>query len=154
MPALKFRFEGLDFEYVGNNDEIRDFIHTFLGQTMHLPEHQTATITRNSRIVIKEKEDEGLINVPLPSDEMVMDFLESKKDFAHNIEEIQAHFFGKTFGSRGNSQRMYHRTARQLSMVREKLEKQFEGKFMSESTGVRNLRRYVFKPSQKVLLNQ
>lgn len=154
MPTLKFRFEGLDFEYVGNNDEIRDFIHTFLGQTMHLPEHQTVTVTRKSRMVIKEKEEEGLINVPLPSDDKVMEFIQSKQNFAHNIEEMQKQFFGKTFSSRGNSQRMYHRTARQLGIVREKLEKRFEGKFVSESTGVRNLRRYVFKPSQKVLVNQ
>jgi len=154
MPTLKFSFQGLDFEYIGNNDEIRDFIHAFLGQTMHLPEHQTATVTRKSRIVIKEKEDEGMINVPLPSDDKVMEFIQTKDNFAHDIEEVQRQFFGKTFSSRGNSQRMYHRTARQLIMVREKLEKRFEGKFVQESTGIRNLRRYVFKPSQKVLVDQ
>ena len=154
MPTLKFRFEGLDFEYVGNNAEIKDFIHSFIGQTMHLPEHEEARITRKSRIVIKEKADADTINVPLPSDEAIMQSIESKKDFAHDITDFQKEFFGKVFSSRGNEQRMYHRTARQLKIVREKLEQKHQGKFEKQSTGIRNLRRYIFKPSQKVLVSQ
>lgn len=152
MPTLKFRLEGLEFEYIGNNDEIKDFIHSFISQTMHLPEHEEMRVKRKSRLVITEKIGDDTTNVPLPPDEKIMEFLEGRENFSHDLTDVQKGFFGKVFSSR-DAQRMYHRTARQLRGVRIKLEKKHLGNFVEQPTGIRNLKRYVFKPSQKVIVS-
>jgi hypothetical protein len=150
MPTLKFRFEGLDFEYIGSNDEIRDFIHTFIGQTMNAPEHKEMK-ARKARLVFEE-DGEDVINVPLLPDEKVMEFLESKDEFTHDLTDVQKALYGRVFSSRGNGQRMYHRTANQLRVVREKLEKKHRGKFEPMPTGIRNLKKYVFKPFRQTAI--
>jgi len=152
MPTLKFAIKGIEFQYIGEQHEITNFINTFLGQTM-LPEHKELNVVRKTRLTTKDSE-QGMIDLPLPQDADIIRYITSKDQYGYDLLEIQKHFFGKTFSSRGNGKRMYHRTARQLREIREAIEKQYKGKFEEVPSGKRNLKRFVFKPIQTAELAQ
>jgi hypothetical protein len=141
MPALKFTIKGVEFEYIGEEAEIMSFINRFLGVSTTAPIQKTLNVRKPHRSI----EHEPAIDLPLPSDEEVMNYILSKKDYIHDSREVQQHFFGQTFMSRGKWQRMYYKTTVQLRTVRETIEKQQKGKFEERPSGERNLKRFVFK---------
>lgn len=147
MPTLKFTIKGVPFEYVGNQHEIIDFINGFLGGSIVLPAQAKPTTPSLQSVTLKTEADvEEMIDVPAPLDEEVERYITSKPDFSHNLFEVQRIFFGKTFTSRGNTKRMYHRTARQLRLIRKQIEKEYKGKFIEE-TGEHGLKQFTFKKS-------
>jgi hypothetical protein len=146
MPTLKFKIKGVEFEFLGKEDEIVNFVNRFLGGSVKLPvelEHNSLMATPSA---IVSPETKQLIDLSTPSNKEVTAYVTSKPEFSHNLFEIQQHFFGRTFKSRGNGKRMYHRTARQLRMVRKSIEKQFKGEF-TETLGAKGLKRFVFRKS-------
>ncbi|HSV49929.1 MAG TPA: hypothetical protein VLH35_06395, partial [Candidatus Acidoferrales bacterium] len=88
--------------------------------------------------------------VDLPSNESLMDYIMSKPDYTHDITDIQQHFFGRKFKSRGETQLMYHRMNRQLTEIRAQIEKNQDGIF-NPFPIEKNLIQYVFKKRQKTL---
>ncbi len=85
-----------------------------------------------------------VVDMPAHPDDKVIDYITSKPDFSHDLLEVQRFFFGQVFKSRGKTKRMYHRTARQLRMVRKIIESRYEGVFVSR-LGSDGVKRFVFK---------
>lgn len=148
MPTLKFTIKGVEFEYIGEEDEIVSFINRFLGESMmpHVQAKPVSPATSPSAIV--STETRKMIDIPAPKDEDVIAYITSKPDFSHDLFEVQKHFFGRTFKSRGTSKRMYHRTARQLRLIRRTIEEQHKGRFIETKGSERGLKRFVFKKTE------
>lgn len=146
MPTLKFTIKGVEFQYVGDQDEVVSFIKRFLSESVTLPA-QAKQVSPKTSIFTQRIGPEEIIDKPIPSDEKVIEYITSKPDFSHDLFDVQTYFFGITFKSRGKEQRMYHRTARQLRMVRQVIEKQHDGKFKAVKGAKRGLKRFVFKKS-------
>jgi hypothetical protein len=149
MPTLKFKIRDVEFEYVGNEDEIVSFVNRFLSvSAMFLGEQKEAPQGAKPLTIIGT-ESEDLVDLPKPADKEVIAYITSKPDFAHHLFEVQKHFYGRTFKSRGKAQRMYHRTARQLREIRKAIEKKYDGKF-SKKLGSGGLKYFAFEKSPKV----
>jgi len=160
MPSLKFSIRGVQYEYIGGQEEIIAFLERFADQGAHPTEHKMtqriaeehgieSSSQRSSQMnptqrTKPETEPIKITDLPLPDDETVMNYILSKPQYTHDLVEIQQKFFSRTFQSRGKDQRMYHRTARQLELVRKTIEKRFGGTFKGEPAGKRNLRRFIF----------
>lgn len=148
MPTLRFKIKGVEFEYIGEEDEIVSFVNRFLSESIALPV-ESKQLSPTTPSVIFGTESKEILDEPAPPDEDLIKYITSKPDFAHDLFEIQEHFFGMHFSSRDKkTQRMYHRTARQLRLVRQLIEKKYEGKFIeTKGTRLRGLKRFVFKKS-------
>lgn len=130
MGKLKFKIAGVEYEYEGDLMEIIPFIQRVSGylsssQTRLASEAQLATATLSQSQLTKR----GALDLPLPSDESVKRYILDKPDFRHTLFDVQAHFFGTKFKSRGESRRMYHRTAKQLRKIRKEIEEEHKGDF-------------------------
>jgi len=129
MPKMRYKTrDGIEFEFEGEEEEILRLyqrVVTMVGQPV------------SSKTEIEDPE--------LPSDKEVIQYIISKPNFEHDIFDVQERFFGKRFTSRDKeTRRMYHRIHRQLRGVRETIEKQVKGKFVS-TTGDKGVKRYTFK---------
>ena len=143
MATLKFKIKGVEFEYVGQEDEIISFINRFLGESITFPvQAKQVSPTATQRTTQKE-----MIDYPSPPDKEIIEYITSKPNFSHNLFEIQNHFFGQTFKSRGPSKRMYHRTSRQMRLIRRTIEEQYNGKFIETKGPGKGLKRFIFKKS-------
>jgi hypothetical protein len=170
LPTLKFRIKGVEFEFIGEQEEIMAFINRFMYEGASLDENRTpnliqredveglSTSTNVQTLRKKPVSKDGvmplpvkLTDMPLPSIDAVINYILQKPLYKHDLPEIQMKFFGRVFQSRGADQRMWHRTARQLKMAREIIEKRFGGKFKEGSAGERNLKQYTFASSQVTL---
>jgi len=145
MPTLKFKAKGVEFEYIGEQDELVSFLNKFLSGSMALsnqaqPVTPTVAPTTTHRI-----DKEGMIDFSLPPMEKVLEYVTSKPDFTHDLVEIQKHFFARKFESRREGKRMYHKTRRQLSLVRKTIEEKYNGKFTETKGSKRGMKRYIFK---------
>jgi hypothetical protein len=160
MPALKFTIRGVEFQFIGEQDEITAFLNRFIGENPNSSEHGSPYRVRTlkktdlepietpTELVFRSDSEQveplKISDWPLPDDDAIINYIISKPQYIHDLLEIQEKFFGKVFHSRGKDARMYHRTARQLECVRGIIEKRFNGTFKGESAGKRNLRRFVF----------
>jgi hypothetical protein len=158
MGVLRFKKGGIEFEYVGETTEIEGLINRLT--TIEGANEPTQTRLINSAsnnlassIAIHRKLVEEPVYprarirasaFPLFPDSDVKSYIKSKPEYRHNLLEIQEHFYGKTFKSRGDTAAMYHKTSRQLVEVRRQIEREENGVFAPESvTG--NLLEYPFK---------
>ncbi len=113
------------------NDEAIAFINKLSSSSV--TPSSTSDVSGLTQTIPKPTSSEtDVIDLPLPPDEEVMEYITSKPHFAHSTFEIHEKFFGRRFSSRDEqTKRMYHRIHRQLTKIREKIEKQFEGKWKS-----------------------
>jgi len=159
MPILKFTIKGVEFQYIGEQDEIMAFISRFTSAKIGSIEDRVQLVgpeesRRLDEMVKSAKEKLKLENqavsplelteLPLPPDEAVISYITSKPQFEHHLLEIQRKFFGRVFSSRGKDQRMYHRTARHLRLIRDAIEMRYNGKFKEKPAGIRNLKCFTF----------
>lgn len=171
MPTLKFTIKGVEFQFIGEQGEITAFINRFMYEGASLHEGQTkpqtlkdANTSISSSIQLPPRriakltpetptaEPFKLTDLPLPNIEAVINYIMQKPSYEHTLPELQKKFYGRVYKSRGNEQRMWHRTSRQLKMAREVIEARIGGKFKEESAGERNLKQYIFVPNQAVLI--
>lgn len=131
MPRMKYKTkDGIEFEFEGQEDEVLRLY------------HKVAGVTDESKKPISETmRTESNIRINMPTDQEVEAFIKSKPDYEHDLHTVQKEFFGKKFASRGASAPMYHRTNRQLTMVRKKIEDK-EGRKFKAQTIDRNFKRY------------
>ena len=146
MASLKFTIKGVEFQFEGTEQEVLRFINQFFGASMSLPEHAPIAFEKtNAEETTRKVDKPKAIELPLPSDNELINYITSKPQFSHDILEIQDHFFGRRFSSRGADQRMYHRIARKLRSVRALIEKQWDGNFKQVPSEQRNLKRFTFE---------
>jgi len=110
---------------------------------------KTSTKTPNP-VYIKPHEERFRSTILMPSNEDVLQYITSKLDFKHTTFDVQEHFYGQQFSSRGKTQSMYLRTIKQLKDVRKEIEKRFGGKF-EEIRGKKRLTYYTFKKEIQVV---
>ncbi len=116
MVKLKFRVKGAEIECEGTPEEISKIISTlFKGEVEGL-----------------SLREENLKEEKIPSQEALIRYITSKPNFEHNIFEIQEHFFGRKFGSHGLDAKKYNALYRKLARVREKIQEEYDGKFVGE----------------------
>jgi hypothetical protein len=167
LGTLKFKKGGMEFEYVGEPQEIEILINRLSGidganaltQTRlfttgaNTPTPSTVTIVsvpqRLSQTTAYTRARISAINLPLFPDVEVKAFLKTKSAYRHTLAEVQEHFFGKKFGSRGESASMYHRTSRQLVDVRRLIENEENGIFRPEDLGA-NVIEYTFVKKEQI----
>jgi hypothetical protein len=154
MGVLKFKKGGIEFEYIGEPSEIEQLVQRLttaatynMPAQQHFPPHTEAP--QQTNIVAKlEKPASSKTRrktiLPLPTNEEVKKYIMSKPDFAHDIADVQQHFYGTNFKSRGDTQSMYFRTSRQVVEIRKQIEKEENGQFTPYAVE-KNLMRYVFK---------
>lgn len=142
MPRLRFTVKDIEFEYIGDQKDIIDFIRA-LWDTQFGVTSLKEIATKPSVVPTK-----SLTN--LPSDYEVLQYIIQKPDFKHTLFDVQEHFFGKQFKSRGPTMNMYIRTSTQLKRVHKKIEKEYTGKFESK-IGKGRRKYYSFKKEQYVL---
>lgn len=131
---------------MAEQQEIVDFVNGFSDRAMEL-NIQTKPISLKAKS--QESRQEGMVDLPAIPDREVMEYIKSKPNFAHNLFEVQERFFGRRFTSRGNTKRMYHRTARQLRLIRPKIERQHKGKF-EEEISEHGVKQFIFKKPQAI----
>ncbi len=151
---LKFRYKGFEYEYDGDPLDLLPFIQQLqsLGgepdasQTKLTPETQSTSskVVSPSEIEFAEQDQ---IDYPTMPDETVKQYIMSKPAYQHNLFEIQEHFYQRTFKSRGETQRMYHRTAKQLRKIRKEIASEQQGKFI-EAFGEGGIKRFMFKKEE------
>jgi hypothetical protein len=90
--------------------------------------------------VAKTKIDE---NLP-PNNEVKQYILSQVPDYRHSLFDVQLYFFKRKFISRGSTKKMYHKTFRQLQMVRQQIEIEQKGKFVP-IVGENRINLYVFQ---------
>ena len=133
MAKLRFKIQGVEFEYIGDDYEIERFVHRLLSRGIQFPPAQTR-LPESELIRLPPKpvpQTKQQLDLKTPPDDEVMKYIMSKPNYAHDLFEVQEHFFGRTFSSRGNTTRMYHRTADQLRMVRDAIADSEDGMWKS-----------------------
>jgi len=120
----------LEFTFDGQEDEVLRLYRKIAG----LETNQIQPASEPVRTEPKHRID-------MPTDQDVEVFIKSRPNFEHDLHIIQNEFFGKIFSSRGSSASMYHRTNRQVKLVREKIEKDMGAKFKEQIID-RNFKRY------------
>jgi hypothetical protein len=149
MPTLKFTIKGVEFQYEAEEEQILRFINRFRAGDVTMP-IQTKPILRSQVEASQEETTQKVVDLDLPTDDEVIKYITSKPKFSHDLFEVQRAFFNQTFKSRGVERRMYHRTARQLRLVRQFIEEKFNGKFMEEKSDTPGMKRFVFQPSSTI----
>ena len=162
MTTLRFTIKGVEFEFIGEQDEVIAFINRFMYEDASLHGDQTKPRTSRDAIplpprrTLKPTPDItrhlGITNLPLVDNEAIISYITQKPSYEHTLPEIQRKFYGKVFSSRGSEQGFWHRTSRQLKIVRETIEKRFGGRFKEGSAGARNLKKYTFIHQNQVVL--
>jgi hypothetical protein len=151
MLKLTFTYKGRQWQLEGEDQQIINFLSSFPEGTLELGA-QTETsfdpprLQSHSRTPHKSTAKTAMIEQPLRSDEEVKQYLLSRPDYNHVLFEVQQHFFKRTFTSRGEESRMYHRTIRQLREVRQAIAKERHGEFREVKGNIRGQKRYVFEP--------
>lgn len=147
MPSLKFRIKDFEFEYIGEHEEMVKFIQELMASPSNvniLP--TTSTKSLNPKPIHFERATTSL-QVSLPSDEAVLEYIISQPSYEHTLFEIQKHFFHQTFPSRGATLSMYLKMAKQLRHVQGEIERRFKGRF-ERKRGKLRLNYYVFKKDE------
>jgi len=156
MPTLKFTIKSVEFQYIGSEDEITNFISHFIDETMTIQATRAMVqpTGRTRKTVAEEAKSQITIELPLHSEKEVMEYVVSKPQFSHDLFEVQEHFYGRKFTSRKDGVKMYHKTLRQLKMIRKKIEEQYAGQFKVLKGEQRGQKRFVFErsPTQKATL--
>lgn len=133
------RLDGVEFEFEGNPEEITRLYQLVTGELIH---------TRS--LVSQNAETPQKPTITGPSDEDVEMYIKSRPNYQHDIHQVQKHFFGKILSSRGDTTSAYHRTNRQLTAVRKKIETEEKGKFKEEYVKG-SLKRYTFEKRRLTL---
>lgn len=116
-------------EYLVEADEEAQVIR-LLQQIKHLDQASA----KSSVSDIPEKKSGKKERLSLPPDKEVETFILLQPNCEHDLFMVQKHFFNRTFPSRQDTAPMYHRTIRQLRLIREKIEKEKGIKFKEEIT--------------------
>jgi hypothetical protein len=133
-------------EYFIEADEEAQVIR-LLRQIKHL--NQPSPRTSISEAIDKKTEKRERFS--LPRDKDVETFLLSQPNYEHDLFMVQKHFFNRTFPSRRETAPMYHRTIRQLRLIRQKIEKEKGVKFREEiSDG--NYKHYKIEPKKEEII--
>lgn len=135
MPKMTYRTQdGVEFEFEGEPEEIMKLYQLATGRPIHT--------------LSPKPEKEKPIEKPMfesPSDKEVEAYIKSKRNYEHDMFEVQRHFFGRKLSSRGSTAHIYHRMNRQLRAIRQKIEEEEGGKF-KETFTKGGLKRYTFEP--------
>ncbi len=148
MPTLKFTIHGVVFEYIGEESELVSFLNKFLSGSIPSSTQMKPILPNATPTIMQKAKEEKMIDIPTPSDEEVINYITSEPSLSHDLFEVQRHFFKRTFMSRGNEKRMYHRTARQLRLIRKQIEKSHGGRFIATKGAKKGLKRYIFKKQE------
>lgn len=154
MPALKFKIKDIEFEYIGEPEDMSKFIQTLMTGTISVTSlekipHKATPITHHGEPTPSENTP---LDTPMPSFDDVLAFIVSLPSFHHTLYDVQRHFFHRIFNTTDKDTFvMYFRTREQLKKVREEIEKQYHGKF-EKTRGKGRLDYYTFKPEQKSLV--
>jgi hypothetical protein len=119
----------IEFTFEGQEDEVLRLYYRITDRNPQL-QQQVETTKPTPRI-----------RVDMPRDQEVEAFIKSKPGYEHDLHLVQNEFFGRTFSSRGADAPMYHRTNRQLTQIRRKIENEEKRKFETEVID-RNFKRY------------
>lgn len=126
------RLDGVEFEFEGKPEEITRLYQLVTGEPVHTISSVSQSPEPLQKPTIKE-----------PSDEEVEMYVKSRPNYEHDIHQVQKHFFGIILSSRGDTAYAYHRTNRQLTAIRKKIETEEKGKFKEEYVKG-SLKRYTF----------
>lgn len=145
MGKLIFKIHGIEFEYIGEPSEIERFIQRVVAGAEQFSSSQSRLTGIDSPLISQAVfSATARLERQLPDDEYVKKFITSKRDFRHNLFEIQESLFGVKFKSRGETISMYHKTARQARRVRKDIEREYDGRF-EETFGEGGVKEFVFK---------
>lgn len=149
MATLRFKFGGIDFEYVAEPQEVEQLIQRLASRISPFTPNQTHLTKETSKQPILQAtfKQKGTATLPLPNDDEVKVYIMSKPEYAHDLQELQQQFFHRTFASRGPTQAMYHRTSRQANLVRDVIAIEQKGKFQQFPIE-RNLIQWRFKKNE------
>jgi hypothetical protein len=131
MVRMTYKTKDVEFTFEGQEDEVLRLYYKITGLNVESPQP-----TKNTNIILRSE-----LRVDMPTEQEVEAFIKSKPNYEHDLHMIQKEFFGRTFMARGTTASMYHRTNRQVKLVREKIEKETGAKF-KEQTIDRNFKRY------------
>ncbi len=117
------------FEYEVDTleDALRFFDHVY-SRKGHIGKGYTARAEREPI----EKPQRELHKLKFPSKEEIKNYILGKPDFEHTSREIQEHFFGFTFTSRGEYKRDFLRLAELLRQVRREIAQEHDGIWYEE----------------------
>jgi len=149
MGTLKFRKGEIEFEYSGEPEDIKRLIEGLTHPQSQIAEHAIhSSAGGHKELEAAEQplffQEKNRLLVDLPSSDEIKKYILSHPDFAHDIMDVQRHFFGRTFKARGETQLMYHRTNKQLREVRAQIEREQNGYFAPFPIE-KNLIKYIFK---------
>lgn len=156
MLKLTFTYKGVQWQLEGEDRQITSFLSSFPQETMELSNPKPMLIGRkpHSKAKVSQETTEQIemLDEPLHSAEEVKKYLLSQPNFSHDLFKVQEHFYGRRFSSRGEEQRMYYRTLKQLRVVRAAIAQELHGKFKEIKGEIRGQKRYVFESMQTVTL--
>lgn len=149
MLTLKFKMKGMDFELIGEYDDIVKFIQGFIVGSLEIDSLEKTSIKPSKTMPTIPKSTREL---SLPSNEDVLAFITSIPNYHHTLYDVQKHFFGRTFiTTNKETLGMYFKTMKQLKEVRMEIEKRYHGKF-DKKRGKGRLDYYTFKQEERQTL--
>ena len=102
--------------------------------------------------MINKVEKSHPVIVPPSSDDLYA-FLLAKQNYEHDVHEIQEHFFGRQITARENKD-VYRKLKYELGKTQKRIEKEKQGAFEERKSGIRNLKRYIFRPLTAIVSKQ
>ena len=155
---LRFKVAGIEYEYDGDPIDLVPFIQQLQTLAGNFDASQTkltvetpSTLTAVVPPAQSKFAEHGKLDVPSKPDMLVKRYIMSKPDYRHTLFEVQNHFFGRTFKSRGQTQRMYHRTAKQVRKIRKEIETEERGVF-EEVFAEGGVKQFVFRKKADISL--
>ena len=153
MLKLIFTYKGRQWQIEGEDQQIISFIASFPEGTAEINHSQPVSMGEKPRYKVKSSHTEtpqSMIDEPLRSMGEVVQYLLNKPAFSHDLFEVQEHFYGRKFTSRGTEARMYNRTIHQLREARKMIERAKGGTFKETRGEIRGQKRYVFESGQPI----
>jgi len=92
----------------------------------------------------RSSEDNTQKFIIIPKLAKLIEYIEMKRNFKHDILSVEEHFFKKRISSRKNPQ-IYRLLSLRLIKARKKIEIRYGGKFESTLNNAKNLKSYSFK---------
>jgi hypothetical protein len=150
MPTLRFILNGQEVEATLTMDE---FIQLFSTGTKRRSPVQISSGPEQIAGLVKAQMEKKNVAKMLeqelhPNDEVKQYILSNAPQYRHTLFDVQTHFYGREFISRGPTKKMYHKTFRQLQLIRQEIEREQKGKFVTE-VGDNRINQYVFQKTQQ-----
>lgn len=146
MAKLRYSPASGLFEWEGTIEELARIYDELIEReninTQHIMRNRRAHGFRVSDLELMQK---------MPTSDALFEYIMSKPRYEHDIKQIGEAFFGKQIKAR-EYPNLYRKLSYELEKMRKRIEREKNGAFEQKKSTFRNLKKYVFKPLSRSLM--